>query len=114
MRALVGDPCCGSAATRVIEARTAREALGLARHPGPHRTCCVTDVIMPRNERARARARVVAERPRLPVLYMSGYADDVLRRGHALPGAAFLQKPFAPETLIERVREMLEMSSSAA
>jgi CheY-like chemotaxis protein len=51
---------------------------------------------------------LLRDRPDLPVLYISGHAEaDVVprnRRGH---GVAFLQKPFALETLMERVRELL-------
>ena len=113
VRALVGSVLRQRGYT-LIEAGTAREAMGILRDFRGPLHLLVTDVIMPEMTGVELARRVVAERPLTPVLYMSGYADDVLRHEHALPGAAFLQKPFAPETLIERVREMLEMSSSAA
>ena len=113
VRALVGSVLRQRGYT-LIEAGSAREAMGMLRdYRGPLHLL-VTDVIMPEMTGVELARRVVAERPLTPVLYMSGYADDVLRHEHALPGAAFLQKPFAPETLIERVREMLEITSSAA
>jgi len=113
VRALVGSVLRQRGYT-LIEAGSAREAMGMLRdYRGPLHLL-VTDVIMPEMTGVELARRVVAERPLTPVLYMSGYADEVLRHEHALPGAAFLQKPFAPETLIERVREMLEISSSAA
>ena len=113
VRALVGSVLRQRGYT-LIEAGSAREAMGILRDFRGPLHLLVTDVIMPEMTGVELARRVVAERPLTPVLYMSGYADDVLRHEHALPGAAFLQKPFAPETLIERVREMLEMSSSAA
>jgi hypothetical protein len=46
---------------------------------------------------------------RITVLFMSGYTDDAVVRYSALDGAApFLQKPFAPQTLARRVRELLD------
>jgi FixJ family two-component response regulator len=46
--------------------------------------------------------------PNLPVLFMSGYTgDDVLARSLLPETAPFIQKPFAPEELLSRVRRML-------
>ena len=48
-------------------------------------------------------------RPGLPVLFMSGYTnDEIMRRGLLEPAAPFLAKPFSPETLAAKVREVLE------
>jgi FixJ family two-component response regulator len=48
-------------------------------------------------------------RPELPVVFMSGYTDDVLVRTGALsPGMSFLQKPLRPEVLAARLREALD------
>jgi two-component system cell cycle sensor histidine kinase/response regulator CckA len=64
--------------------------------------------------------RVLAERlatlrPGLRVLFMSGYTDDeMLRRGIMDPRMAFIQKPFTPEALAKKVREVLDASASAA
>jgi FixJ family two-component response regulator len=48
-------------------------------------------------------------KPDLKVLYMSGYTDDaVLRQGMLEPGAAFIQKPFRPDDLARRIRDLLD------
>lgn len=64
----------------------------------------------PRRGAGRALAeRLVAQRPGLRVLYMSGYTDDAIGQHGALePGLNYLQKPFAPDTLARKVREVLD------
>jgi two-component system cell cycle sensor histidine kinase/response regulator CckA len=93
---------------RVIEAAGANEALEAAhRHPEPIELV-ITDVVMPgMNGRMLAEA-LVAARPELRVLYMSGYTDDVIaHRGVLEPGALFLEKPFTVQALLSRVRAAL-------
>jgi FixJ family two-component response regulator len=54
--------------------------------------------------------RLKPQRPKMKVLYVSGYtADAVARRGMSDPKTAFLQKPFAPGALVRKVREVLEV-----
>jgi two-component system cell cycle sensor histidine kinase/response regulator CckA len=49
----------------------------------------------------------------LSVLYMSGYTDDaVIRHGAFGSGTAFLQKPFTPAALAQRVRETLDLAGA--
>jgi two-component system cell cycle sensor histidine kinase/response regulator CckA len=51
---------------------------------------------------------VSARRPGIRILFMSGYTDNVITTGGMLEkGLAFLQKPFSPSTLIQKVREVL-------
>ena len=48
-------------------------------------------------------------RPKLKLLFMSGYSGDAVMPRRALDrGVALLQKPFTPETLARRVREVLD------
>lgn len=69
----------------------------------------ITDVVLPGmsgHELARA---LQPARPGLKVLFTSGYTDDaVLRRGVFERDVAFLQKPFTPEVLTRRVRDVLD------
>jgi two-component system cell cycle sensor histidine kinase/response regulator CckA len=69
----------------------------------------VTDVIMPEMSGRVLPERVAERCPGLPVLYMSGYTDDAIVR-HGLMGhlLEFIQKPFTPEALVRKVREVLD------
>ena len=92
----------------VIEAVDVNDAIVLFdRHQsGIH--LLVTDVVMPQMNGRQLAARFLAERPALKVLYMSGYTDEqvVVEDGAAVP--AFLQKPFTPDVLARKVREVLD------
>jgi len=49
--------------------------------------------------------------PGVRVLYMSGYTDDaIVRHGMLEPGLAYLQKPFRPDALVRKVREVLNQT----
>jgi len=68
----------------------------------------VTDVVMPRMNGGELARRLTLERPGIRVLFVSGYAHDALDLGAGLdPGTEFLQKPFTPAVLLDRVRELL-------
>ncbi|MEK7381167.1 MAG: response regulator, partial [Gemmatimonadota bacterium] len=93
----------------VLEASNGREALRVAeRHAGAIHLL-ISDVVMPEMG-----GRVLAEqlgsaRPDLKVLLVSGYTDDaVLRAGVMQASRAFLQKPFTPAGLVQKVREVLD------
>ncbi len=69
----------------------------------------LTDVIMPGMNGRDLYRRLSALAPSLRVLFMSGYADDVIAHEGVLePGVSFLQKPFAVPDLLDKVRRVLE------
>jgi len=74
----------------------------------------LTDVVMPGCSGRELAARVAIRRPGIRVLYMSGYTDNVITSGGMLEkGLAFLQKPFSPAVLIQKVREVLSHTPAA-
>jgi two-component system cell cycle sensor histidine kinase/response regulator CckA len=92
----------------VIEAENGRQALDIFALGGEPPKLVLTDVIMPELNGRELSDALADLYPNLPVLYMSGYTgDDVLARSLLPETAPFIQKPFAPEELLARVRAML-------
>ena len=93
---------------RVLEARTAGEALQLAQsHPGDIHLL-LTDVVMPQLSGMELARRLSQTRPQLKIICMSGYTDDsVVRHGVLDAHVAYLQKPITPESLGTKVRSVL-------
>ena len=94
---------------RVIEATNAAEALDLARAHPEEIHLLVSDVVMPGQSGLQLARQLATERPDMKVLYMSGYTDEaIVRHGLLDPGTNFLQKPFTPNVLARKVREVLD------
>lgn len=94
---------------RVLAAHTAADILRLVEETTEPIHLLVTDVIMPGMNGRELATAVLAKRPGLPVLYMSGYARDVITGRKLLPPEIeVLQKPFAPRMLHRRIREILD------
>ena len=72
----------------------------------------ITDVVLPGMSGPELAATLGASRPQMPVLYVSGYASDVTAF-HGLPGLAahVLAKPFGMDSLVRRVRTILDERS---
>ncbi len=93
----------------VVQAQSGEEAVSLCReHSGPMHLL-LTDVLLPGMNGRELAMLAQAIRPQIKVLYMSGYADQVaLRRDPSDPAPAFVQKPFTPAVLLEKVRAVLD------
>jgi len=96
---------------RVLDAADGTLALEIAaRHHGPIHLV-VTDVVMPAMGGRQLSEQLTRLRPETKVLYTSGYTDDaIVRHGVLEAGVPFLQKPFTPEALVRKVREVLDKS----
>jgi two-component system, cell cycle sensor histidine kinase and response regulator CckA len=98
----------------VLKARHGREALQICRrHRGPIHLL-LTDVMMPQMTGPELAQHLAPLRPAMKVLYMSGYTSDALAQRQVVdPGTPFLQKPFTPDALARKVREVLDTAFPA-
>jgi CheY-like chemotaxis protein len=94
---------------KVLMATQGDEALSLADSTKGPINLMITDLVMPGMSGRQLAERLAPKRPEMKVLYMSGYTDDTVVRHHVLdPDTPFLQKPFKPESLARKVREVLD------
>ncbi len=98
----------------VLEAESGAKALEISQAHESKIDLLVTDVVMPKmNGRDLAEAMVLLL-PEVKVLFLSGYTDQVvIEHGVLDAGAEFLQKPFSPETLAQKVRAVLDRRATA-
>jgi len=93
----------------VIEALTPKDAERLAGDNGAEIHLLLTDVMMPGMSGRELAKRLTERYPHLRVLYMSGYTYNVIAEGGTLEeGISFVQKPFTPQVLAQKVREALD------
>jgi len=90
------------------------EALDVVERFGATVNLLITDIKMPRMDGV-SLARAVAQiLPRLPVLFISGWADPLDEPEWQKPQYAFLRKPFLPKALVSCIEELLARSSAAS
>jgi CheY-like chemotaxis protein len=94
---------------KVLEAHNGREAITLCEQYREPIHLMLTDVVMPQMSGRELAQRLTQLRPEIKVLYMSGYAEDVLFRQGVLDASlTFLQKPFRQYELTAKVRQVLD------
>jgi CheY-like chemotaxis protein len=99
---------------RVFAAPSAADALDLHAKTSDRVDLVVTDVVMPGLGGRQLAERLRARQPGLRVLFMSGYTtDEVLRQGIEEQEEYFIQKPFTPDGLVRKVRDVLVRPSEA-
>jgi CheY-like chemotaxis protein len=93
----------------VLEASEVEDAISTAKDSHRKIDLLLTDVVMPRLDGRELANQLLALRPDMKILFMSGYTDDVIVHREALTkGAKLVQKPFTKATLLRKVREALE------
>lgn len=98
---------------QVIDTENAEAALELFKTLTPLPALLITDVILP-GLHGPALAEVLRQQiPNLPVLFCSGYSEQLMSEtGHLAPGASLLQKPYDAHTLVSRVKEILSKKNT--
>jgi PAS domain S-box-containing protein len=98
----------------VLQAADGREALRILEQHGPIHLL-LTDVMMPVMGGVELARRVRSTAPGTKIVYMSGYTDDTLAfYGLPQPDTEYVQKPFSPATLAEKLRHVLSSARGAA
>ena len=93
----------------ILESKDVHDAIRLTRDRPERIDLLLTDVVMPDLSGPELAAQLMTIHPEMKVLYMSGYADNAIVRHGVLPAdAPFVQKPFTPESLNSKVREVLD------
>ena len=104
-----------SAGYTVLACPDGKAALKASSHFSGPIDIVVTDLVMPMMNGRHLAMELRKQRPNLPVLFMSGYSESVLiNLSDALPGEELLDKPFVPDDLIKKVREMLDRGAQAS
>ena len=88
----------------VLDAATPQEAIDIARTRADEIDLLVTDVVMPEMDAFELASRVACHIPQVRILYTSGYTD-------AAAEGPFIQKPFTPSQLVEKVGAVLSSSA---
>ncbi|MEI6642195.1 MAG: response regulator [Novosphingobium sp.] len=104
-RALVRQ---GYEVTTAADGEEGLEALGRAIGAGGEFDLVVSDVVMPSMDGPAMVREIRGIRPELPVLFMSGYAEEQLRREIDIPGMYFLAKPFSVAQICTAVEDVLK------
>jgi len=96
----------------VLVAENGEDALRVSKEYEDPIHLLLTDVVMPRMGGKELSEILQPLHPRMKVIYMSGYTDNaIVRHGVLGPGLNFLEKPFTPEGLVHKVREVLEIET---
>jgi two-component system cell cycle sensor histidine kinase/response regulator CckA len=109
VRQLVQRVLCGRGYD-VLEARDVRHALEISSSFPSEIHLLLSDIVMPVMSGPDLAQRIVAGRPDIRVLYMSGFANQLnTAHGAMSAGVTILHKPFSPDTLVRAVRDCLDV-----
>lgn len=98
-----------SSGYRVLQAKSGEDALLLCEQEETRIHLLLTDVVMAKMSGKELADRLAPLRPEMKVLFMSGYTDDsIVHHGVLDPRVSFIEKPFTPGGLTQKIREVLD------
>ncbi len=107
LRSMIEEVLNGSG-YKILTASNGTEALETLRRVSDIHLV-ITDVVMPEKNGITLSREIARYAPQMPILFMSGYADEQLaHRGILLPDVRFIAKPFTAEQLVQVVRDILK------
>jgi PAS domain S-box-containing protein len=110
----LGSQLLASKGYKVLEAANGGEALLICEQYPNRIHLMLTDVVMPNMSGRQLAERLAPIKPDMKIIYMSGYTDDtIIRRGIPSSETAFLNKPFTPDALMRKVRQVLGESANS-
>ncbi len=93
----------------ILKAENGEDALRISEEQDGSIDLMITDVVMPKMSGREVAERLQSLRPEIKVIYMSGYTDNaIVHHGVLASGLNFIEKPFTPEDLARKVREVLD------
>jgi CheY-like chemotaxis protein len=93
---------------KVLTAGTPHEAIALARGSNEPIDLLISDVVLPQMSGRALADQILPAKPGTRLLFMSGYTDDaIVHHGVLDEGTPFIQKPFTPQALARKVRQVL-------
>ncbi len=92
---------------KVLTANNGEEALERLAQDDEDIALVISDVVMPLMDGPTMVREARKTHPDMPILFMSGYAEEQLRRSIDIANVAFLPKPFSVQELAEAVRRVL-------
>jgi two-component system, cell cycle sensor histidine kinase and response regulator CckA len=99
---------------KVVAAKDGEEAIEKFRQHANEIQVVVSDLMMPRMDGFELKEQISALKPEMKFLFMSGYAEQIAEHHQkSLEGCAFLEKPFLPEELANKVSGLLKGESAA-
>ena len=94
---------------KVLESSRGEKALEISKKHNKPIDLMITDIVMPGMGGKKLVQKIKQDRPRLKVLYISGYTDEIISQHGVLEeGTQFLQKPFLPQSFLTKIRELLD------
>lgn len=99
---------------RVLRAQSPEEAFGHFGHDGNVIDLVIADVVMPHESGPSMVRTMIARRPGLRVLFISGYSEEIIREKSQGLDFDVIPKPFSMPRLLEKVRTTLDRAAVAA